>query len=200
MNLPKNLLISDLRELIIAFSATLAIIAIILLAAVASASRTDRPIEPDERGRIVLTPWLAKVSGNLELYPTSLEKQNDHFTYTHGRAVLRERQERKVKNWTSPEDRMTWRVQVDEAGRYQVRARYACDRKNAGSEITLDLSPSSRLNHLVKTTGGPEQWENRKWGEPSLARGLHSLTLSARPAAGEVMRLEKIELIPLDPQ
>jgi len=44
------------------------------------------------------------------------------------------------KNWTSPEDRITWDVEVATPGRYEATVYYTCPQQDAGSVIELSLN------------------------------------------------------------
>jgi arylsulfatase A-like enzyme len=43
-------------------------------------------------------------------------------------------------NWTSPDDRITWDIDVATTGRYEVLVYYTCGRENVGSEVELSFN------------------------------------------------------------
>ncbi len=57
-------------------------------------------------------------------------------------------------NWTSPEDSMTWNVDVHETGNYQVAIYYTCAEADVGSTIELSLN-SVKLTGKVATAWDP---------------------------------------------
>ncbi len=45
-------------------------------------------------------------------------------------------------NWTSPDDRITWNVEVGKAGRYEATVYYTCAASDVGSTVEVSLGPA----------------------------------------------------------
>jgi hypothetical protein len=56
-------------------------------------------------------------------------------------------------NWTSPDDSMTWDIEVHNAGNYEVTIHYTCPSADAGSTIELSFNPESVRGKGSKVTG-----------------------------------------------
>lgn len=57
-------------------------------------------------------------------------------------------------NWNSPEDRITWNVDVATAGKYRVDLRYACPESDLGSELEL-IFKKSRVSGKITVAHDP---------------------------------------------
>ena len=58
------------------------------------------------------------------------------------------------KNWTSPDDRITWDVEVATAGRYEASVYYTCPPQDLGSVIELSLN-DRRLEGTISEAWDP---------------------------------------------
>ena len=117
------------------------------------------------------------------------------------------------KNWTSPEDRITWDVAVATAGRYEASILYTCPAADVGSTVELSFD-GSRLEGVVSEAHDPplrgaENDRVRRQGESyvkdfkplrlgviELKPGRGQLTLRAlKVARQQVMDMRAIHLL-----
>jgi arylsulfatase A-like enzyme len=88
-------------------------------------------------------------------------------------------------NWTSPDDRMTWDIEVHTAGEYDVAIYYTCPPADAGSTIELGFQGSTVQGKVAPAWDPPliaDQDRVPRKGE-SIMKEFHPLSLGA-------MRLE----------
>jgi len=116
-------------------------------------------------------------------------------------------------NWTRPEDRITWDVEVAQAGRYDAVVYYSCAKEDLGSTIELSFQ-DRRLEATVSDAHDPPAYGPEKdranrgtespvkdfkpWrlGTIELPAGRAPLTLRALKVAGSrVMEVRQLELI-----
>ncbi len=115
-------------------------------------------------------------------------------------------------NWTSPDDRMVWNVDVHTSGRYEVVIDYTCPDSDVGSLIELSLG-GSRLTGRVTPGWDPPLYTNQdtlprppaestmkefrplKLGKINLQAGEGPLTLNAIEIPGKsVMDVRRLTL------
>jgi hypothetical protein len=115
-------------------------------------------------------------------------------------------------NWTSPDDRMVWLVDVTTGGRYEVTIDYTCPVSDAGSTIELSFQ-GSRLKGTVTPGWDPPLYTNQdtlprpkgesqmkefrtlRLGEIRLPAGQGPLTLRALDIPGKsVMDVRRVTL------
>ena len=89
-------------------------------------------------------------------------------------------------DWKSPQDRITWDVEVGAAGDYEVELWYACPEKDLGSTLELSLG-SSRLRGRVEVAHDPPA----RGGENDRAVRTESLVKDFRPMKLGVIWLEQ---------
>lgn len=195
-------LLTDARELGIAIAVVLLLSAALTLLAGAVAEITaKRPLPPGPDGKIILAPSAATLTGGLVLYPSNLEEQTDDYTYTHGRAVLKERQTRKARNWVTDADSLTWRFHVRNSANHELRLRYACETSSSENEISITIDDDPALTKSIRPTGGPDQWKSLKIGSVPLEPGTHILTVKVGdPKSSTHFQLERVELTPATPK
>jgi arylsulfatase A-like enzyme len=105
-------------------------------------------------------------------------------------------------NWTSPEDRITWNVEVGKAGRYEATVYYTCAAGDVGSTVELSLG-SARVQTKVTEAHDPplvgkehdrvqrhaesymKDFKPLKLGTMELNAGQGELTLRALHIAGQ---------------
>ena len=195
-------LLSSVKELGVATATVLLLVGILTLISGAVAGiKKDRPVAPDSEGEITLMPYRSTIAGDLFLYPTEVEEQVGDYAYTHGRAVMNERQTRKAVNWCSEDDSLTWQFRVLRSGDYQLRLRYACDEASAENEVTVEIDDLPPLRKTTRSTGGWDAWDSLDFGRIELESGEHIILVHGSLANGkELMRLEKVKLIPIESQ
>ena len=101
-------------------------------------------------------------------------------------------------NWTSPEDEITWKIDIHEAGKYTAELLYACAEQNAGSLIRLEsVTDSATTSVQAKATvhesdlvavdqdrdtrseGFEKDWGRMELGQIELTKGEAQLRLTA---------------------
>jgi putative heme-binding domain-containing protein len=99
--------------------------------------------------------------------------------------------------WHGVEDSVTWGVQVERGGRYDVYLDYACADDSAGNAYVLE-GTRPPLEGKVAGTGGWDKYRQEKVGTTTLEAGLQRLVL--RPAGpklnGALMDLRGVYLVP----
>jgi putative membrane-bound dehydrogenase-like protein len=104
---------------------------------------------------------------------------------------------RNVGCWHGVQDQVSWSVQVDKEGRYDVWLDWACDNASAGNAYVLEGTRPA-LEGRVAGTGGWDRYRQQKIGTITLAAGMQRLTL--RPAGpalrGALLDLRGIHLVP----
>jgi hypothetical protein len=96
-------------------------------------------------------------------------------------------------NWISPDDSMTWDIDVHTTGSYEVAIYYTCPPADAGSTIELSFNPESVRGNGSKATGTVAP----AWDPPLLdnqdrvPRKGESYLKEFRPLNLGTMRLEK---------
>jgi hypothetical protein len=122
------------------------------------------------------------------------------------------------KNWTCPDDRITWDVVVETAGRYEAVVYYTCPPSDVGSTIELSLG-KSRLQATVSRANDPpalgaehdrvprkgesyvKDFQPLRLGVIELASGRGQLTLRALEVPGRhVMEVRQVTLTLLKPE
>jgi arylsulfatase A-like enzyme len=116
-------------------------------------------------------------------------------------------------NWTSPDDRMTWNIDVKTAGRYEVEIHYTCPAADIGSTIELSLG-EDRLQGTVSEAYDPplrgaehdrvkrdesyvKDFKPLKLGTLELKVGLGELTLRALKVPGKQVMDVRLLLLTL---
>ena len=89
-------------------------------------------------------------------------------------------------NWTSTEDSMTWDVEVNTTGNYEVTIDYSCPQADVGSMIELSFQ-SSKLRGEVTPAWNPPLLDK----QDRVPRKSESYMREFRPLNLGVMRLEK---------
>jgi arylsulfatase A-like enzyme len=114
-------------------------------------------------------------------------------------------------NWTSPNDRMTWDIEVHTAGRYDVAIYYTCPLADAGSTVELSFQGSQVQGKVAPAWDPPlitdqdrvprkgesimKEFRPLNLGTMRLEQGRGPLTLRALTVAGK--RVMDVRLITL---
>ncbi len=118
-------------------------------------------------------------------------------------------------NWTTPEDRMTWDIEVHTAGEYDVAIYYTCPPSDAGSTVELNFQGSAVRGQVAPAWDPPlldnqdrvprkgesimKEFRPLSLGTMHLDQGRGPLTLRALTVAGrQVMDVRLITLTLLD--
>jgi hypothetical protein len=89
-------------------------------------------------------------------------------------------------NWTSIDDTMTWDIEVNTAGVYEVEVLYTCPLEAAGSTIALEFN-GSRTTGKVEPGWDPPPYTN----QDRVPREAESVMKEFRPLQLGNLRLEK---------
>ncbi len=151
-----------------------------------------KPIKVKTGDVTVLWGTQAELHGNLKPYHYHDETQG-------------ERGDLWVEGWTSLDDYFIWKIEVPEAGDYEVAITYSCALNPGGSEYEI-VAENSKVSGIVHETTGWLTGEFMIWtsfereeleGALHLSKGVNTIKLHAtKKADGEVMRLYTLELIP----
>ncbi|MCA9055280.1 MAG: sulfatase-like hydrolase/transferase [Planctomycetaceae bacterium] len=106
-------------------------------------------------------------------------------------------------HWTSPDDRMTWDVDVAKTGEYDVTLTYTCPESDIGSEIVLSTADGNRATAKIIAAFDPplrgkefdrsdrgtesfvKEFRPLSLGKLSLKKGRTTLTLRATSIPGQ---------------
>jgi hypothetical protein len=126
-----------------------------------------------------------------------------HDAVTHGQLLRYEPQPHKntVGYWSRQEDWCQWRFATTKPGRYEVQILQGCGKGQGGSEVAVGVG-GQEIVFIVEETGHFQNFKNRGLGTIELAAGDdHTLELRPRTkAAGAVMDVRQVRLIPLNPE
>lgn len=89
-------------------------------------------------------------------------------------------------NWTRPDDSMTWDIEVQTTGNYDVVIQYTCPEADAGSTIELSFN-GSKLQSKVSPAWNPPLMDD----QDRVPRRGESYMKEFRPLNAGTMRLEK---------
>jgi arylsulfatase A-like enzyme len=89
-------------------------------------------------------------------------------------------------NWTSPDDRMTWDIEVHTAGQYEVAIDYTCPPSEVGSTIELSFN-GSKLRGQVTPAWDPPL----RTGQDRVPRQGESIMKEFRPLKLGTMHLDR---------
>jgi hypothetical protein len=106
------------------------------------------------------------------------------------------------QNWTSPDDSITWDVEVETAGRYEAVVLYTCPKADVGSTVELRLNGSRTSAKVAEAHDPPltgaendrvsrggesyvKDFKPLRLGELELKPGRGSVTLQALDVPGK---------------
>jgi arylsulfatase A len=99
-----------------------------------------------------------------------------------------------IDGWSKPGESVSWRLEVAEAGEYEVVAAYGCDPADAGGSLRLSIGGES-LEATVKATPSRHVFETRVLGRLKLEKGPAELEAAVvRTPGKELMALNRIWL------
>ena len=115
--------------------------------------------------------------------------------------------------WTKPDDRMTWAIEVHTAGRYEAVLHYTCPKADVGSVVELALGPAKWSGPIAEAHDPPlrgkehdrvprgaesyvKDFRPLSLGVAELPAGKATLTLRATKVAGsQVADVRAVELV-----
>lgn len=100
--------------------------------------------------------------------------------------------------WTNPQGAVSWDVQVNQPGSFDVSIEFACETPSAGSTIHITAGEAAPLQWQVPSTGGWQQFETARPGQLQMASGgIIPVRISARSKPGlAVMNIRRLTLTP----
>ena len=99
-----------------------------------------------------------------------------------------------ISGWSAPGESVRWRIDVAEAGDYQVTLVYGCDIEDAGGRFALSVGDES-LQGEVRPTAGRSFYEAHELGTLRLEAGISDLTIEVVSAPGQdLMALNRVRL------
>jgi putative heme-binding domain-containing protein len=125
-------------------------------------------------------PKPKKFSGNKPTTVSTAENGQLTLLATNGAIyggdILFEQPFQNIGYWHGENDRVTWRVQIDNPGMYDVYIDFACHNDSAGNAFRIDgIEPVVRST--VAATGGWDRYRHTKVGSVALVGGLHDITV-----------------------
>lgn len=103
---------------------------------------------------------------------------------------------RNVGMWHGAGDHVTWRLQLDAQGAFDVWLDYACADDSAGNRFILEGGDPA-LHSQVVGTGGWDRYRRVKVGTVTLTAGQQALTVRADgPLRGALLDLRTVYLVP----
>ena len=166
----------------------------------------DRGIAVKLPGKEAPNPFdtvvVLNIQGQLDIAPpppipvrgdgASLPARKAHI---HGKKARLEQRGGKsnVGFWVEPSDYVTWRINVQKAGRYTVKMSYSCPGKSA-YRLAVD---GQKLNGKLPKTGEWGTFETAVLGTMRLNKGEMQFK-ARRTKAGGPYNLRRVELVPAD--
>lgn len=99
-----------------------------------------------------------------------------------------------IQGWRQPGERVSWKLDVRQAGTYQVWLQYGCRPGGAGGRLKLSAADTV-LTHRVEATATADQFDQRLVGEMHLDAGPAALVAEVVDTPGdELMRLRAVRL------
>jgi hypothetical protein len=88
-------------------------------------------------------------------------------------------------NWTKPDDRMTWAIEVNAAGRYEAIVHYTCPKADVGSAVELSLGNAKWTGTVAEAHDPPLRGKEHD----RVSRGSESFVKDFRPLSLGVIEL-----------
>jgi putative membrane-bound dehydrogenase-like protein len=116
----------------------------------------------------------------------------------YGGEICFEQPFRNIGYWHGVNDHVTWSVQTEREGEYDVYLDWACADDSAGNAYVLEGGRPSVLRGKVAATGGWDRYRQEKIGSVTLAAGAQQLTFRPEGPAlrGALLDLRGLRLVP----
>ena len=99
-----------------------------------------------------------------------------------------------IEGWREPGESVSWKIDVAEAGDYEVSLAYGCDLDDAGGRFAVSVG-SEELSGTVRPTPGRTFFEFHAVGSLRLEKGVAQLRVRVLSAEGEdLMALNRVRL------
>ncbi len=132
-------------------------------------------IRQRDDGSLLLPARLAEVHGHTARYESGDGKDNIGF-------------------WTCANDWLSWPLQVEQGGEFDVRLTQATDAGTGGSEFAVEAA-GSRLTATIRESGSWTAFETVDLGRLRIPAGEHALSVRVLSKPGlAVMNLKQLEL------
>jgi putative membrane-bound dehydrogenase-like protein len=114
----------------------------------------------------------------------------------YGEKIVFEEKYKNLGYWSGPADHAVWRVELSQAGTYEVWLDYACQESTAGNSFVLQAGNQS-LSGRVASTGDWDTYRRVRIGRLTLSPGKQSLAFRpSAPPKGVLIDLREIHLVP----
>ena len=161
-------------------------------------SLPEKPV--DEVNTVVVM----EIEGTPDVEPVIVEQNNDGVVSlecteaaTGGKTVKRFNRKGKfhISKWTEPEDTITWHIDIDKPGTFEVMITYAAGGEWQGREYTVSAG-SELLTSKVENTGDWYEYKTFKIGAITLKdSGIYTLTIKPKSSSKDyLMYFKSIQL------
>lgn len=101
-------------------------------------------------------------------------------------------------HWRTRDDFAEWTIEVDQAGRYDVHALYACPEEEAGAPFEVRVD-GNRVGDgaVVRASGSWERFAEDAVGAVTLEAGPHVVSVHGEKDSGPLMKLRSVRIVPV---
>jgi len=143
-----------------------------------SDSPTSGPIAQQSDGRVLLTAENATIHGSTPKRSTSASRTL-------------------IRDWRSPEDFLSWKVQFQHRTLYRARLTYSVDESASSGSIRISIGEQSK-DWDLRSSGVENGWVTDEFPLGTPQSGLETIAIQAVAKPGdEVMRFMSLELEPI---
>ena len=99
-----------------------------------------------------------------------------------------------IEGWKEPGESVTWKIDVANAGEYEISLVYGCDLDDAGGEFAVSIA-GGELRSTVKPTPGRTFFEAHRVGTMQLPQGVTELRVRVLHSTGkDLMALNRVRI------
>lgn len=161
---------------------------------------------PEEQPDMYNTVIALQVEGEPESDPPVIyANKNDTITLgyltavTNGNAVKRYNRKGKffISKWKTPEDQVSWILQLEKPMNYMVRISYSAPSDSEGEKFILE-SGEQQLGHSIQSTAESFNYQSYEIGELKFQKPgkYHVVIRPAKEISGDLMYLHSVQLYP----
>ena len=132
----------------------------------------------------ILNPFYAEESSSFNLQPQTLENQTENFSYSFGRKLLKERENRYIEDFPIGA-KASWKLSDFEPGKYKISIQYKCQKKST-------VKISSGIVHYIHELKPSKKWKNFKFQNDILSHAI-SLEVFTKQFDLKNVKIEKIK-------